>query len=194
MANTVGSLTEEQKSILVGCLLGDGTMRKKKNAYLEINHCFAQKELVDWLYEKFENFVLTKPKWRKTNGSREAYRFSTRSLPVFTEYYDLFFIDKKKVIPQNLKLDCLSLAVWFMDDGSKNNSSVYLNTQQFSKQEQLRLIELLWKDFGIESTINKDKIYLRIRIRTKSAKRFVQLIDKFVFPGFKYKYPSVMTP
>jgi len=40
MVNTVGSLTEEQKSILVGCLLGDGTMRKKKNAHLEINHIF----------------------------------------------------------------------------------------------------------------------------------------------------------
>jgi len=26
MDNTVGSLTEEQKSILIGCLLGDGTM------------------------------------------------------------------------------------------------------------------------------------------------------------------------
>ena len=38
MDNTVGSLTEEQKSILIGCLLGDGTMRKKKNALLEINH------------------------------------------------------------------------------------------------------------------------------------------------------------
>lgn len=76
MVNTVGSLTEEQKSILVGCLLGDGTMRKKKNAYLEINHCFFQKNLVDWFYSKFSDYVLTKPKWRKTNGKREAYRFS----------------------------------------------------------------------------------------------------------------------
>ncbi|PIV01602.1 hypothetical protein COS55_01530 [Candidatus Shapirobacteria bacterium CG03_land_8_20_14_0_80_40_19] len=194
MVNTVGSLTEEQKSILVGCLLGDGTMRKKKNAYLEINHCFFQKDLVDWLYSKFSDYVLTKPKWRKTNGKREAYRFSTQSLSVFTEYYDRFFLNKRKIIPKNFKLDCLSLAVWFMDDGCKNNSSIYLNTQHFSKEEQYQLIEMLWKNFGIESTLNKDKIYFRIRIRTKSAMKFIQLIDKFVLPKFKYKYPSVITP
>lgn len=194
MANTVGSLTKEQKSILVGCLLGDGTMRKKKNAYLEINHCFSQKDLVDWFYSKFKDYVLTKPKWRRTNGKKEAYRFSTRSLPVFTRYYNKFFLNKKKIVPKNFKLDCLGLAVWFMDDGCKNNSSVYLNTQQFSLEEQNRLIEKLWKNFGIESTLNKDKIYFRIRIRTKSAKRFIQLIDKFILPSFKYKYPFVITP
>ena len=74
MVNTVGSLTKEQKSILVGCLLGDGTMRKKVNAYLEINHAYSQKVLVDWLYEKFQNLVSTLPKWRKGNENREAYR------------------------------------------------------------------------------------------------------------------------
>ena len=169
-------------------------MRKKKNAYLEINHSFAQKELVDWFYTKFENFVLTKPKWRKTNGKREAYRFSTRSLPIFTDYYDQFFLNKRKIIPETLRLNSLSLAVWFMDDGCKSRSSIYLNTQQFSKQEQKRLIEMLWKGFGFESTLNRDKNYYRIRIRTKSAQKLIQLIDKFVLPGFKYKYPSVMTP
>ncbi len=45
-----------------------------------------------------------------------------------------------------------------------------------------------------KSILNKDKIYFRIRIRTKSAMKFIQLIDKFVLPKFKYKYPSVMTP
>lgn len=38
MDNTEGSLTEEQKQIIVGSLLGDGAMRIKTNALLEINH------------------------------------------------------------------------------------------------------------------------------------------------------------
>jgi hypothetical protein len=38
MENTVGSLTEEQRSILIGTLLGDGTLRRKINTLLEINH------------------------------------------------------------------------------------------------------------------------------------------------------------
>ncbi len=194
MDNTVGSLTEEQKSILIGTLLGDGTMRKKKNAHLEINHSFAQKALVDWIFGKFSSLVTTLPKWRKGNGRREAYRFATHKVPVLTSFYNLFYREGKKVIPDDLKLNPLSLAVWFMDDGSKSRSSIYLNTQQFTKDEQFKLIYLLKNQFGIDSTLNKDKIYYRIRIRTRSVKRFVELVKEFVLEEFKYKFPSVMTP
>ncbi len=194
MDNTVGSLTEEQESILIGSLLGDGAMRKKRNALLEINHCYAQKVLVDWMFGKFKELVKTNPKWRKGNGKREAYRFVTQSLPILNPYYDQFFKNGRKRIPINLKLNPLALAVWFMDDGSKTYSSIYLNTQQFSKEEQLILIDLLKAQFGIESTLNKDKIYFRIRIRTGSAKKFINLVKPFVLDEFRYKIPSVMTP
>ena len=189
----MGSLTEEQKSILIGTLLGDGTMRKKKNAHLEINHCYAQKVLVDWIFTKFSSLVTTPPKWRKGNGTREAYRFATQKLPILTPFYNQFYRNGKKVIPNDLKLDPLSLAVWFMDDGSKTYSSIYLNTQQFNLDEQMRLIDILKNQFGIEATPNKDKIYYRIRIRTQSVKKFIQLVEPFVLKEFRYKIPSVMT-
>lgn len=193
MDNTVGSLTEEQKSILIGTLLGDGTMRIKKNAHLEINHAFSQKVLVDWIFSKFSSLVTTPPKWRKGNGKREAYRFATQKLPVLTPFYNQFYRNGKKIIPNDLKLDPLSLAVWFMDDGSKTYSSVYLNTQQFNLDEQTRLIDILKNQFDIEATLNKDKIYYRIRIRTHSVKIFIQLVEPFVLKEFRYKIPSVMT-
>lgn len=194
MADTVGSLTKEQKSILIGCLLGDGTMRKKINAYLEINHAFLQKALVDWMYVKFKNLVLTPPKWRKGNGNREAYRFFIRSLPELTQFYDRFYKAGKKIIPDNINIGRLSLAIWFMDDGSKSRSSIYLNTQQFTIDEQKRLIKILDDQFGIKSTLNKDKIYFRIRVRSESSRKMVKLIEKFVLPEFRYKLPFVMTP
>src|SRR5258708_4711667 len=167
MDNTVGSLTEEQQSILIGTLLGDGTMRKKKNAHLEINHCYAQKALVDWMFSKFKSLVITEPKWRKGNGKREAYRFATQSLPILTPFYNWFFPYGKKVIPDDLKLNPLALAVWFMDDGSKSRSSIYLNTQQFSKIEKLKLVNILKQQLGLDYTLNKDKSYFRIRIRSQ---------------------------
>lgn len=45
--NTVGSLTERQRSIIIGSLLGDGAMRCKVNALLEINHALQQKFYVE---------------------------------------------------------------------------------------------------------------------------------------------------
>lgn len=59
MGNTVGSLTEAQKSIIVGMLLGDGSLRRKTNTILKVNHSHKQKEYVDWLYNKLEKLVLT---------------------------------------------------------------------------------------------------------------------------------------
>ena len=138
--------------------------------------------------------VTTKPKWRKGNGNREAYRFATQKLSILTPFYNLFYREGKKVISDDLKLSPLSLAVWFMDDGSKSRSSIYLNTQQFTKDEQLKLIDLLRNQFDIDSTLNKDKIYYRIRIWTQSVKRFTELVKTFVLEEFQYKFPSVLTP
>lgn len=190
MENTEGSLTEEQRQIIVGCLLGDGTMRIKTNALLEINHSIEQKELVDWLYASLKQFVGTEPKVRKGNGKRIAYRFTTRSLPIFTNLYHQFFLQGKKKLPIQISLSPLVLAVWFMDDGSKSRTSIYLNTQQFSLEEQELLRKMLYEQWGIETTLNKDKIYLRIRIRVSSIEKFVVLIKPHLLPQFYYKLPS----
>jgi hypothetical protein len=188
--NTEGSLSEEQKQIIVGCLLGDGTMRIKTNALCEINHCYKQKELVDWIYFKFKKFVGTKPKIHLGNGKRIAYRFTTRSLPIFNEFYKSFYVSGKKVIPKSLILNPLTMAMWFMDDGSKSRSSIYLNTQQFSQEEQEFLQKSLIDQWGIETTLNKDKIYTRIRIRVSSVQKFVSLIKPHILKSFYYKLPK----
>jgi recombination protein RecA len=134
----VGSLTEVQHSIIIGSLLGDGAMRCKANALLEINHCFGQRAYVDWKYGHLIDLVRTGPKARAGNGSRIAYRFTTMSLTELTPYHAAFYRGGKKAIPA-LELTPLALAVWFMDDGSKSYRTVYLNTQQFDVPSQERL-------------------------------------------------------
>jgi len=185
--NTEGSLTKEQKSILIGVLLGDGAMRKKTHALLEINHSFKQKEYVDWLYQKFQNFVGTKPKMRKSNGTRIAYRFTTKSIPVLTTFYDKFFKQKHKIIPDDLILTPLTLAVWYMDDGSRCDEDIYLNSQQFTKEEQEKLVGMLYTQYAIQASLNKDKQYLRIRVRKESVKRMMNMITSYVIPTMRYK-------
>jgi hypothetical protein len=191
--NTVGSLTATQHSVLVGSLLGDGSLRiqgrgsRRLNALLEVNHSVQFKEYVDWKHEVFQSFVLTPPKPRAGNGTRVAYRFTTQSLPVFTDYFRWFYGDGKKAIPRDLELDPLILAVWFMDDGSKSRSACYLNTQQFTTAEQSLLIERLAQTFGIEGHLNRDKQYFRLRITTRGTRKLMDLIRPFILPCFRYK-------
>ena len=189
MDNTVGRLTQIQRSLIIGSLLGDGYVRivkGRKNAFLEINHSFKMKEYVDWKHEILKNIVISPPKMRNGNGDRIAYRFFTRQHPEITELFNLFYKNGKKVIP-DIKLDDMSLAVWYMDDGSKcGNSNYYLNTQQFTLEDQNKLLGFL-KDKNIDARLNKDKIYWRIRILMSSIPTFKQMIASTIIPSVQYK-------
>ncbi len=190
MDNTVGSLTQLQRSIIIGSLLGDGYLRivpGRKDALFEANHSFSQKGYVDWKYEMLQSICRSGPKMRRGNGTRVAYRFNTRQSQELTELYETFYQDGRKHIPNNLMLDPIMLAVWFMDDGSKcREQDVYLNTQQFSAEDQEKCRNML-SQFGIESFLNKDKEYVRVRIKKSSLPVFWKMIAPYIVPSMAYK-------
>lgn len=189
--NTAGSLQPAQHDVLVGSLLGDGTLRiqgkRRTNALFEVNHSWQSRDYVDWKYSVFRSMVLTPPKRRSGNGQRVAYRFTTQSLPAFTNYHRWFYEDGRKRIPFDLDLTPLILAVWFMDDGSKSRSASYLNTQQFAIAEQEFLRDLLKRTFGIESSLNRDKQYFRLRVTTHGTRILEDVICPHILPCFRYK-------
>ena len=188
----MGSLSDDQRSLIEGTLLGDGAMRCKTNALIEINHSAEQAAYVDWKYQRLAELVGTPPKARKGNGGRIAYRFTTLSLPQLTPFYRAFYCGGRKIVPE-LRLTPLSLAVWFMDDGCKSYRALYLNTQQFERAEQERLLRMLREQFGIAGTLNRDKTYYRIRISVASVARFREIVRPHLLPQFEYKFPD-MTP
>lgn len=186
----MGSLTQLQRSIIIGTILGDGYLRivsGKKNALLEINHAFSQKAYVDWKYAMLESLCKSGPKPRNGNGMRIAYRFTTRQHPEITTLHTAFYGEGKKSIPNTLTIDPLMLAVWFMDDGSRcRDSDVYLNTQQFSRIDQEKLRAML-ETLDIESSLNKDKQYERIRIKKSSVPYLFEKISPYIIPSMSYK-------
>ena len=190
MGNTVGSLSEVQNAIIIGSLLGDGSMRCKTNALLEVNHSVHQRSYVDWKYRELAELVRTPPKARRGNGKRIAYRFVTRSLPELTPYFRLFYEKGRKRVPQ-VELSSLALAVWFMDDGCKSRNAVYLNTQQFDVRDQRVLLTLLREQWGIVGSLNRDKCYHRVRISVESTRRLVETIRAHMLPELRYKLPQV---
>ena len=185
MDNTVGSLTQLQKSVIIGTVLGDGYLRKikgRKDAFLEINHSIKQKDYVDWKYSVLHNLSGGKPKERKCNEGRVAYRFYTKQLPELTELQQIFYPKGQKIVP-DIKIDSMILAVWFMDDGSKcRDSDVYLNTQQFDIECQKRMLSML-KSLGLEARLNKDKHYKRIRFMKSSLPKLKSLLQEHMIPS-----------
>ncbi len=184
--NTVGSLSKVQEQIVLGSILGDGYLRRKLNAHLEITHSVKQKEYVDWKYLFLKDIVITPPKTYKGNKGRVGYRFYTKSMPELTILYSKFYRNGKKIIPKGINLSPLSLAVWYMDDGSKSRNAGYLNCQQFDSESQSNLLCIL-EDFGIKAKLHKDKIYKRIYISSLDMLILTNLIKQFIVPSMRYK-------
>jgi len=162
-------------------------MPGRKDAFLEINHSISQREYVDWKYAVFSNISRSEPKERKGNERRIAYRFYTRQMPEMTNLMQLWYWKGKKTVSTDLTFDPVTLATWFMDDGSMcRESDVYLNTQQFDLLSQQRLIEKL-REIGLYTTLNKDKQYKRIRFLKSSVSLLKETIDTYIIPSMKYK-------
>lgn len=191
MDNTVGSLTQLQKSVIIGSILGDGYIRiipGRKDAFLEINHSIKAKEYVDWKYSALKNICISPPKERSSGKEgRRAYRFFTRQHPEITKLMNKFYKNGRKTIPRDLELNPIILAVWFMDDGSKSRKhDVYLNTQQFSFKEQRVFLHSL-RQMGLRARLNKDKKYYRVRFLKESVSELNKIIEPYIIPSMRYK-------
>ena len=186
----MGSLTQLQLSVIIGSILGDGyvrIIRGRKDAFLEINHSIKARDYVDWKYSILKNICVSGPKKRIIDERRTAYRFYTKQHSEISAWLKKFYKNGKKIIPSSLKLDPIILAVWFMDDGSKSRQyDVYLNTQQFTMNDQKTILAKL-RGLGIKARLNKDKKYYRVRILKESILRFNQLICPHIIPSLKYK-------
>lgn len=185
-------LSEFQKEILVGLLLGDGCLERTKNstgARLKVCQCLKQKELVWWLYENFSSLVATLPKIY-----REELRFNTLTHSCFKYFYDIFYPDGKKIVPNNVQnlLTPTAFTVWFMGDGSiksKECRGRILNTQSFKRSDIGRLMFVLKEKFNLISSIRAQKDGLQIYISAKSAESLNAILKDKILPSFQYKLP-----
>lgn len=195
-------LSNRQREILVGLLLGDGHLETQNNGRtfrLKIGHSITQAKYVNWLYDQFKEWVITPPQEKQVslnNKSFVNYWFNTISHASFRFYGQQFYCSKKKVVPKliNKLLKPLSLAIWFMDDGSlksKEHKAIILNTQCFDISDVKILQKALVKNWNIESQIRKQKDGMQIFLTRDSAIRFAEIITPNLLPEFYYKLGKI---
>ena len=191
-------LTSIQKEVLTGLLLGDGhleTQNQGRTFRLKVEHSIIQKDYVDWLYTIYKNIILTEPQIKKQiiNGKTyQKYWFSTISIESMSLYGNLFYKSRKKIVPKNIShmISCLSLAIWFMDDGSLKSQfhkARIINTQCFSKNDLSLLQNMLLSKFHIHTTLRNQQEGMQIYIPSQDSKKFLDLIRTFVIPSMEYK-------
>lgn len=203
-------LTEKQRAIIIGNVLGDGGIYTHKNlsgksSQYYIKQSLKYKEYIFWLFDELKNICPFFPRQRKDNGQ---WYFYSRYLENLTAIRTAFYLDRKKVIPPDIKqwvTSTLSLAVWYMDDGSldyrpKDHYNFSLTTNAFSVGENYLLVDMLRENFGINATVQtplcRGKRYPEIYIGVAGREKFLSLVKPYILDCFSRKVPPFpsMTP
>ncbi len=194
-------LTDLQRDILVGLLLGDAcleTQNRGRTYRLKIEHSDTQAPYVQHLYGCFKEWVLQEPKIKVQMIKGKAYQklwFTTVSHAAFRFYAQQFYRNGKKVVPKLIKrlLTERGLAYWFMDDGSiksKQSKAVIFNTQGFDKPDVTRLVKVLREKFSLEAKPRRQRERQQIYISGRSYERFRALVEPYLVPEMRYKLPT----
>lgn len=192
--------SDRQKSIVFGTLLGDGYLRPtgaKHSVAYALSLCHGEKQLdyLKWKYSEFEYFVATKKfdvRHVDFRGNAPTYSFYTVSHPFLTDARRICYPNGKKDVTEEwiANLTPLSLAVWYLDDGSLNRRyhTIVLCTNSFSKEGQLLLINHLKSVYDIDSVLEpRRNNQTVIRINASQSKKFLSVIEEYVPSCMNYK-------
>jgi len=96
----------------------------------------------------------------------------------------------------DLLVDPLSLAVWYMDDGTLDFRELYhcnvmIATYGFTFSDCKLLENTLWQNFGIKSSVTVCTMrgikYPRLYLWSSGTNTFLDLVKPYILPCFKHK-------
>lgn len=134
-------LSKKQKSLLIGLLIGDGTI--SSNFVFKLSHSVEQREYLEWKIKLLDKFQI------KNNGIKEyistcgynigkGVLYSQMSvIPTIKALRRTIYIPKKTITRKLLNwLTPLEIAIWYMDDGHIN---VNTSKQRSSIQHTIKI-------------------------------------------------------
>jgi len=202
-------LTVFEKSLLLGTLLGDGTIARtkaklipKKGLQYREHFSVKQMEYREWKLNAAPR-IFKGIKIRKTGTSAELY---SEKDELFSWLWEQCYIDRKKHIPIHLLEDCthpVFLLALYLDDGSlsltKSTRSklnqvivtphIYLYLQAFYPEELKQLSDFIARMFNHHFVLSRrsDGHFYTLRIqKTEEAIRFLN-----DFSPYAYAIPSM---
>jgi len=201
------SLTQRQKEILYGSLMGDAKRQHTKwNSSAGFVQSDKQKDYLMWKFLEFANIVsenalrYSEDIDKRSGNLIKSYRFYTMANTDVEEIINKFYVDGKKIVTQEIldNLTPLSMAVWHMDDGYANfygekktrtgwniTPEVKLCTDSFSPEENQLICDWLKERYDIDAHVRAKRN--RVIIKSTSVYDFFALIRPHIIPSMLYK-------
>ena len=195
-------LSHFQWEVVLGGLMGDGALspsRSGNGARFRWGHGAKQVEYGDWKASLFANLHVA-----RTSNARGAVFHDMQPLPELAELREAVYVGTKKVLSDDYlkQLTPLSLAVWYMDDGSFTVRSKGLQqrteggsgraeicVEAFSPDSRERLRAYLADTWGIAGTLDLRgaRQIAVLRFSTAETAKLHALLAPFVHPSMEYK-------
>ncbi len=195
------SLSGFQREILIGLILGDGHLETQNNGRtfrLKVEHSITQKDYTDWLYEQFKDFCESGV-YTKEKNNKIYVGFRTVSTGLLRFYAKQFYGNGIKMVPDKFDkfLSKTSLAIWYLDDGSRkslNHNTYNIHSLGYTMEDLKKLQHALEKNFSIKTTLHKQKItHWRIYIPSESTDKFTEIILPYIkmFNSMRHKIGNI---
>jgi len=194
-------LTNDQKEIIYGTLLGDASTHIQTDNFHRLSFCHCEKQLEYILFKKqllSTIFLQSKP----NKMLHKSYIFDGRLVPDKIQYHfhsvshkditnirGIFYRNKKKYITRKVLnlLTPTSLLFWHLDDGSLSRQRcIRIHTLSFSLSEHKAIKIWFWQKHRIIvkiSTIRKEyngqnKIYYFLRFTVPETRKLIAVMSR----------------
>lgn len=187
------SLSDQSKAIILGSVLGDGSLkihRPYRNARFSFRHSVKQEKYFRWKAKALSEISSARCIWRQgtehgDGWGGEKLRYQSLALESLTGLYRLTHKKRRfRIIKKWLNiLAPLSLAIWWLDDGSLvvNSRKGVLCTDGFSCRQVKRLADYLQEVWQIRTSTGRvnriGRVYYRLWIRsTTELKKLLRIV------------------
>jgi recombination protein RecA len=187
--------SDDLQHLLLGSMLGDGSIRQdgRTTAYFREEHAHKQKEYVQWKEKAFGRLA------RKPSDNGHGYGFSTEALYELAQIRPKFYSANKRykrVTTELLEqLNPLSLAVWYMDDGTNNRQhenhnkkTIYLH--KLNEEECAATASVFARKFGLRCSVRSYSKggCSRIAFYGTEADKLEDIIRPYCHGSMAYKF------
>lgn len=184
-------LTQAQKDLILGGLLGDGEVDRTsstKARYID-SHKNAHHSYVHWKAEQLAPYV------SKVSTSDTMCTLYTIShdymLGLYLDWYRMTDGKMQKQAPSEIHLSPSAIAVWFMDDGSKSDNTVRFHTGM--NGVHLESILAAMREIGFHPTLywskNGSGKNVDVALPAEDMPLFRDMVDEYIHPIMRYKFP-----
>lgn len=191
-------LTQLQKEILCGTLLGDSSLqypsKSSKTPIFTCDHGPKQKEYSKLLSEQLNGRLVERLRYdKRTQKTYTSYTVTTLSNNEYILMYNQLYINGKKCITKDFlkNFTGCSLAYLYMDDGYTIHNTMFLCTDAYDEESCDNLINHCLRKFNIHFTKNKhSKNGFRLRLCFDDRQKFIDLVSPYMMEEMKYKIPT----